>query len=109
MQAIADREAAAGQGPKVTIEPWDYRFYAEKVRKERYQLDADEVKPFLQLEKLHRHDVETKLPSGNWKATADGYLDGYHLGYLHRNTIGAKSITGISVNGTCPAASPLSK
>jgi phenylpropionate dioxygenase-like ring-hydroxylating dioxygenase large terminal subunit len=47
----------------------------------------------LQLEKLHRHDVETKLPSGNWKATADGYLDGYHLGYLHRNSIGAKSIT----------------
>ena len=46
-----------------------------------------------QLDKLYRHDVETKLPSGNWKATADGYLDGYHLGYLHRNTIGAKSIT----------------
>jgi phenylpropionate dioxygenase-like ring-hydroxylating dioxygenase large terminal subunit len=47
----------------------------------------------LQLDKLHRYDVETKLPSGNWKATADGYLDGYHLGFLHRNTIGAKSIT----------------
>ena len=47
----------------------------------------------LQLHNLHRYDVETKLPSGNWKATADGYLDGYHLGYLHRNTIGAKSIT----------------
>ena len=47
----------------------------------------------LQLEKLHRYDVETKLPSGNWKATADGYLDGYHLGYLHRNSIGVKSIT----------------
>jgi hypothetical protein len=47
----------------------------------------------LELDKLHRYDVETKLPSGNWKATADGYLDGYHLGYLHRNSIGAKSIT----------------
>jgi phenylpropionate dioxygenase-like ring-hydroxylating dioxygenase large terminal subunit len=47
----------------------------------------------LQLDKLYRYDVETNLPSGNWKATADGYLDGYHLGYLHRNTIGAKSIT----------------
>jgi phenylpropionate dioxygenase-like ring-hydroxylating dioxygenase large terminal subunit len=47
----------------------------------------------LQLDKLYRYDVETKLPSGNWKVTADGYLDGYHLGYLHRNTIGAKSIT----------------
>lgn len=47
----------------------------------------------LRLDELHRYDVETKLPSGNWKATADGYVDGYHLGYLHRNTIGAKSIT----------------
>jgi phenylpropionate dioxygenase-like ring-hydroxylating dioxygenase large terminal subunit len=47
----------------------------------------------LQLDKMYRYDVETKLPSGNWKATADGYLDGYHLGFLHRNTIGAKSIT----------------
>ena len=47
----------------------------------------------LQLDKLYRYDVETKLPSGTWKATADGYLDGYHLGYLHRNTIGVKSIT----------------
>ena len=48
---------------------------------------------YLQLEKLHRHNVETVLDSGNWKATADGYVDGYHLGYLHRDTIGTKSIT----------------
>jgi phenylpropionate dioxygenase-like ring-hydroxylating dioxygenase large terminal subunit len=47
----------------------------------------------LQLEKLHRYDVETKLVSGNWKATADGYLDGYHIGYLHKRSIGVKSIT----------------
>lgn len=52
MQAIADQEAAAGQGPKIRIEPWDYRYYAEKVRKARYELDANEVKPYLQLEKL---------------------------------------------------------
>ncbi len=47
MQAIADRE-----GAQTTIEPWDYRFYAEKVRKAKYDLDANEVKPYLQLEKL---------------------------------------------------------
>jgi phenylpropionate dioxygenase-like ring-hydroxylating dioxygenase large terminal subunit len=47
----------------------------------------------LQLEKLHRYDVETKLVSGNWKATADGYLDGYHIGHLHKRSIGVKSIT----------------
>ena len=52
MQAIADAEAKAGKGPKITIEPWDYRFYAEKVRKAKYDLDESEVKPYFQLDKL---------------------------------------------------------
>ena len=47
MQAIADKE-----GAKIKIEPWDYRYYAEKVRKAKYDLDENEVKPYLQLEKL---------------------------------------------------------
>ncbi len=47
MQAIADAE-----GAKITIEPWDYRYYAEKVRKAKYDLDFNEVKPYMQLEKL---------------------------------------------------------
>ncbi|NHK26903.1 M3 family metallopeptidase [Parvularcula flava] len=47
MQAIADEE-----GADITIEPWDYRFYAEKVRKAKYDLDSDEVKQYLQLDKL---------------------------------------------------------
>lgn len=52
MQAIADAEAKAGKGPKITIEPWDYRFYAEKVRKAKYDLDESEVKPYFQLDRL---------------------------------------------------------
>jgi peptidyl-dipeptidase Dcp len=47
MQALADKE-----GARIKIEPWDYRYYAEKVRKEKYDLDQNEVKPYLQLEKL---------------------------------------------------------
>ncbi len=47
MQAIADAEGAG-----VTIEPWDYRYYAEKVRQERYDFDSDAVKQYLQLDKL---------------------------------------------------------
>ena len=47
MQALADKE-----GAKITIEPWDYRYYMEKVRKAKYDLDQNEVKPYLQLEKL---------------------------------------------------------
>jgi peptidyl-dipeptidase Dcp len=47
MQAIADQEGAGFK-----IAPWDYRYYAEKVRKAKYDLDENEVKPYLQLEKL---------------------------------------------------------
>ena len=52
MQAVADEEAAAGRGPKITIEPWDYRYYAERVRKEKYDLDRNAITPYLQLEKM---------------------------------------------------------
>ncbi|MDZ4319099.1 MAG: M3 family metallopeptidase [Phenylobacterium sp.] len=47
MQAIADAEKGG-----VKIEPWDYRYYAEKVRAARYDLDMNEVKAYLQLDKL---------------------------------------------------------
>ena len=47
MQKLAKREKA-----KITIEPWDYRFYADKVRKDKYALDSNEVKQYLQLDKL---------------------------------------------------------
>jgi peptidyl-dipeptidase Dcp len=47
MQALADKD-----GAKITIEPWDYRYYMEKVRKAKYDLDQNEIKPYLQLEKL---------------------------------------------------------
>ena len=52
MQAIADQETAKSGATRITIEPWDYRYYAEKVRKAKYDLDENEVKPYLQLEKL---------------------------------------------------------
>jgi len=47
MQKVADSE-----GAEITIEPWDYRYYAEKVRIAKYDLDFNDVKPYLQLEKL---------------------------------------------------------
>jgi peptidyl-dipeptidase Dcp len=52
-EEVADMQAIANQeGAKIKIEPWDYRYYAEKVRKAKYDLDANEVKQYLQLEKL---------------------------------------------------------
>lgn len=45
MQKLADKDG-------VKIEPWDYRFYAEKVRKAKFDLNSEEVKQYLQLDKL---------------------------------------------------------
>ncbi len=52
-QEVADMQALADAArTDIKIEPWDYRYYAEKVRKERYDLDSGEVKQYLQLDKL---------------------------------------------------------
>ncbi|MGC3981646.1 MAG: M3 family metallopeptidase [Steroidobacteraceae bacterium] len=45
MQQLADRNG-------IKVEAWDYRYYAEQVRKARFDLDTNELKPYLQLEKL---------------------------------------------------------
>lgn len=47
MQAFADKNKAG-----IKIEPWDYRYYMEKVRKDKYDLDQGEVKQYLQLDKM---------------------------------------------------------
>ena len=52
-EEIADMQRVAdGEGAGCTIAPWDYRYYAEKVRKARFDLDQAAVKPYLQLEQL---------------------------------------------------------
>ena len=47
MTAIAAKEGAA-----IAIEPWDYLYYAEKVRKDRYNLDQGELKPYFELDNM---------------------------------------------------------
>lgn len=47
MQAVADKE-----GAKIRIEPWDYRYYAEKVRKAKYDLDTNELKAYFELNNM---------------------------------------------------------
>ena len=47
MQALAD-----ARGDDITIAPWDYRYYAEKVRQDRYAIDAEEISQYLQLGNL---------------------------------------------------------
>jgi peptidyl-dipeptidase Dcp len=47
LQVIADKDDSG-----VTIEPWDYRYYQEKLRAEKYDLKDSEIAPYLQVEKL---------------------------------------------------------
>jgi peptidyl-dipeptidase Dcp len=47
MQAIADRQNA-----HITIEPWDYLYYAEQVRRDRYSLDQNEISEYFELDHM---------------------------------------------------------
>ncbi len=69
MQAVADAE-----GANIKIEPWDYRFYAEKVRLAKYDLNSDEVKQYLELNKLREamFFVAGELFNFNFTPVADG-------------------------------------
>ncbi|MEH8020273.1 M3 family metallopeptidase [Rheinheimera metallidurans] len=52
-EEVADMQALATKlGDNIKIAGWDYRYYSEKVRKEKYDLDSNEVKQYLQLDKL---------------------------------------------------------
>jgi peptidyl-dipeptidase Dcp len=51
-EAAAMRAIAVRAGRPGRIAPWDYRYYAEQVRKARYDFDEQEVRPYLQLDSL---------------------------------------------------------
>ena len=75
MQAIADAE-----GANIRIEPWDYRFYAEKVRRAKYDLDSDEIKQYLQLDKLREamFFVAGEIFNFDFEPVAEGKVPVYH-------------------------------
>ena len=75
MQTVADKS-----GDNITIEPWDYRYYAEKVRKVKYDLDSDEVKQYLQLDKLTdaMHYVAGRLFNYNFTPVPEGSVPVFH-------------------------------
>ncbi|MFA4893650.1 M3 family metallopeptidase [Brevundimonas sp.] len=69
-EEVADMRAIAGH----EIEPWDYLYYAEKVRKAKYDLDQNELKPYFELNNVRAGSFEMarrlygftfdKLPAG---------------------------------------------
>ncbi|MDP4983704.1 M3 family metallopeptidase [Pseudoalteromonas tunicata] len=80
-EEVADMQALANQqGANITIEPWDYRFYAEQVRKAKYDLDSNEVKQYLQLDKLREamFYVAGRLFNFNFTPVAEGKVPVFH-------------------------------
>ena len=75
MQAIADKEGAG-----ITLEPWDYRYYAGKVRKAKYDLDSEEVKQYMQLDKLREamFFVAGELFAFEFTPVAEGSVPVFH-------------------------------
>jgi len=49
-EEVRDMQKLAGKS--ITVEPWDYRYYQEKVRKQRYDLSQDEIKPYFELSNM---------------------------------------------------------
>ncbi|MEE4349993.1 MAG: M3 family metallopeptidase [Pacificimonas sp.] len=97
MQALADRE-----GADITIEPWDYRYYAEKVRKDRYALDQNEFKNYFELNNMIEasYYMADRLYGYAFEEVTGQYPtfhedvrvyhvtnknDGSHVGYLYRD------------------------
>jgi len=57
MQALIDKEQAAKGQPTFKLEPWDWAYYAEKVRQARYNFDESQLKPYLELNNVQQNGV----------------------------------------------------
>jgi len=56
-EADAIKEIMRADGIQDDLQPWDWEYYAEKVRKERYDIDENEVKPYFELESVLSNGV----------------------------------------------------
>lgn len=52
IQALVDRHAKAAGKASFKAQPWDWQFYSEQIRKERYDLDGDALKPYFEINKV---------------------------------------------------------
>ena len=79
MQAVMDEDVKAGLLPAGSkIEPWDWAYYAEKVRKAKYALDEEQTKPYFQMENVRQgvFDLTTKLFGLKYEKLSD--IPTYH-------------------------------
>ncbi len=57
LQAMIDKEQAAKKQPSFKLEPWDWAFYSEKVRAEKYNFDESQLKPYFELNNVLENGV----------------------------------------------------
>ncbi|HMI55952.1 MAG TPA: peptidyl-dipeptidase Dcp [Gemmatimonadaceae bacterium] len=55
MQKLIDAQAGGGGGFK--LQPWDWQYYAERVRKAKYDLDESQIKPYFELNNVLQNGV----------------------------------------------------
>ncbi|MBA3049821.1 MAG: M3 family metallopeptidase [Alphaproteobacteria bacterium] len=75
-EEVADMRALAGHD----IEPWDYLYYAEKVRKQKYDLDQNELKPYFELNNVRAGSFEMarRLYGFTFEKLAPGTVSVFH-------------------------------
>lgn len=55
LQVAMDRDIAAGVLPEGSrIQPWDWAYYSEKVRKEKFDLDEEQTRPYFKMENVRK-------------------------------------------------------
>ncbi|HET7410725.1 MAG TPA: M3 family metallopeptidase [Paracoccaceae bacterium] len=96
-EAEALQELALEEGANIRIEPWDWRYYAEKQRKRLHDLDEGELKPYLSLDNvlagafdvagrlfgLEFRPVDVPVPHKDaraWEVTREGAHVGLFIG-----------------------------
>lgn len=57
LEAAAIQEMIKAQGADFELQPWDWEFYGEKVRKAKYDLDESQVKPYFEFERVLQDGV----------------------------------------------------
>jgi peptidyl-dipeptidase Dcp len=57
IQAQIDKDQAALKQPGFTLAPWDWNRYAEEVRKAKYDLDENQIKPYFELDNVLQNGV----------------------------------------------------
>jgi peptidyl-dipeptidase Dcp len=57
IQAAIDKDSISKGGPHFDLKPWDWERYAEQVRKERYNLDDAQLRPYFELKNVLQNGV----------------------------------------------------